>query len=90
MLRFIIEAFKGGASQGRLAIETQLEALNSLQIIDRGTLADAATAVAYRDDSRPFAVVGTIAMVFDTSGSMKEDVDGDTTYQESKEKINIL
>ncbi|NLN46291.1 MAG: VWA domain-containing protein [Clostridiaceae bacterium] len=90
VLRFIIEAFKGGASQGRLAIETQLEALNSLQIIDRGTLADAATAVAYRDDSRPFAVVGTIAMVFDTSGSMKEDVDGDTTYQDSKEKINIL
>lgn len=90
VLRFIIEAFKDGASQGRLAIETQLEALNSLQIIDRGTLADAATAVAYRDDSRPFAVVGTVAMVFDTSGSMKEDVNGNTTYQDSKEKINIL
>ena len=32
VLRFIIEAFKDGASRGRLAIETQLEALNSLQI----------------------------------------------------------
>ncbi len=90
VLRFTIEAIKDGASQGRISIESQLEALNSLQIIDRGTLADGATAVAYRDDSRPFAVVGTVAMVFDTSGSMKEDVNGNSTRTASKERIYIL
>ncbi len=90
VLRFTIEALKDGTSQGRLSIESQLEALNSLQIIDRGTLADGATAVAYRDDSRPYAVVGTVAMIFDTSGSMKEDVNGNSTRIESRERIFIL
>ncbi|MBP7401817.1 MAG: VWA domain-containing protein [Clostridia bacterium] len=90
LLRFTIETIKDGVSSGRITIDTQLGALNSLQIIDRSTFDDPATAVAYRDDSRPMAMVGAISMVFDTSGSMKEDVYGRDTWNPSLEKINIL
>ncbi len=90
VLRFSIETVKNGSATGKIAIETQLEALNSLQIIDRSASGDSATAVAYRDDSRPLAVMGAVAMVFDTSGSMKEDVNGNDTWNPAQEKINIL
>ena len=90
LLRFTIETLKNGVSSGRITIDTQLGALNSLQIIDRSTFDNPATAVAYRGDSRPMAIVGAVSMVLDTSGSMKENVNGQETSDPVKEKINIL
>ncbi|MEA4890470.1 MAG: vWA domain-containing protein [Clostridiaceae bacterium] len=90
LLSFAIEAIKDGSAVKKIDIDTQLEALNSLQVIDRSTLSDPATALAYRSDERPMAIYGAISMVLDRSGSMDWDIYGNNTYTESNKRISIL
>lgn len=90
LLSFSIEATKNGTTIKKINLDTELEALNSLQVIDRSTLSDPATAIAYRSDTRPNAVYGSITMVLDTSGSMDFDIYGNTTYNDNAKRIKIL
>ena len=61
-------------------IKSEVEALNSLQIIDKGDYRESAKVIFFRTEDRP---VGTeaeaaVAMVLDISGSMRDDVDGNS------------
>lgn len=74
-----------------LNINTELEALNSLQVINKGAALDPATAIAYRKDDRADESVAHVAMVLDNSGSMEWGMDGNSSnVPEDKKRINIL
>lgn len=61
----------------RMAIDSEIEALNALQVVDRGTAVTPAVAIAYRADARPQdQIVGVISMVLDNSGSMAKALNG--------------
>ncbi|WP_425449555.1 VWA domain-containing protein [Dethiothermospora halolimnae] len=95
LLKFIIEASikkKNSGDEGakKITIESKTEALNALQVVDRGTDLSMATAIAYRSDDRPDSIVGHIAMVLDTSGSMNLNLQGYSASEEKKKRINIL
>lgn len=60
-------------------ILSEVEALNSLQVIDRGSSTLPANALAYRTDPRPTEVSdnkAAVAFVLDKSGSMGDRMDG--------------
>lgn len=60
----------------KIAVESEVEVLNALQVVDRGTVVTPAVAIAYRADARPNGeVVGNITMVLDVSGSMAYRLD---------------
>lgn len=62
----------------KFEIETEVEALNAIQVIDKGTNLSPAIALAFRGEERPIGkeVVAAISMVLDVSGSMNEKLDG--------------
>ncbi len=67
-------------------IQSEIEALNSLQVIDRGSTSYPSNTLAYRTDSRPTIVSdvqAAISMVFDKSGSMAWRLDGSTSVNDS-------
>lgn len=82
LIEYTIEAFSTksldeyGNPNHRLEVVSEIEGLNSLQIIDRGSAIDPAIAIAYRGDtilsSNPF--MGHVAMVLDKSGSMSDQM----------------
>lgn len=55
-------------------IVTEMEALNSLQVVDRGNNENPATVLFYRTEDRPMTedVSGAMVFVLDTSGSMSD------------------
>jgi prepilin-type N-terminal cleavage/methylation domain-containing protein len=70
LLEFKIEATVNGQTR---EIKSEVEALNSLQVIDRGSTTYPSNSLAYRNDARPTQisdVQAAITMVLDTSGSM--------------------
>lgn len=71
-------------------LETEVEALNSLQIIDRGSTNNLSKIICYRMDDRPLSAQAAISMVLDKSGSMNDDLNGNSTGDDSKRRINIL
>lgn len=77
----------GGAKVKKISIDTELEALNALQVIDKSTDLNPAVAIAYRTDNRPLGIVGHIALVLDKSGSMSADLEG---RNKGKTRIKIL
>ena len=76
LLQFTIEGFPEGSvdeyglPRSTLSVTTEVEAKNSLQVIDLATAGDPAYAIAYRNDERQKSVVGHISMVLDTSSSI--------------------
>lgn len=89
LLMLTIKGFinNGGSKVNKITINTELEALNALQVIDKGTALDPSVAIAYRFDDRPSSVVGHVAMVLDTSGSMSDNLNGGNY---GKSRITIL
>ena len=58
-------------------ISSEVEAFNSLQIVDRGrTLGKKSRILCYRTDERPLAAEAAVSMVLDRSGSMGDNLDG--------------
>lgn len=84
-LTLIAEDMKGKKNE----MITEIEALNSLQIIDRGTTRDPAKVLFYRTDDRPMTedISGSLTFVLDISGSMSETTMHNGT---SKPKIQAL
>ena len=80
-----------GRAKATLTITSEVSALNSLQVIDFSTEYDPAGAIAFKPDDRTRTVVGHVAMVLDTSGSMAEDMEGHEYYvYEVNRRITIL
>lgn len=71
-------------------IQSEAEALNSLQVIDKGSLSHPANTLAYRVDPRPNEVSdvqAAVAMVLDQSGSMDYNMNGgSSSYANSRMK----
>lgn len=87
-----LEATVHGSTK-RFDILTGYEALNSLQVIDYGTEANPAKALAYRGDEFHYEnlkIYVNIALVLDTSGSMTWNLSGNTTSTRSSRRIAIL
>lgn len=71
-LKLYFESFSENGNSKRYDIKSGYEALNSLQVINYGTLTHPATALAYRGEDFSYEnnIIVNIAMVLDTSGSM--------------------
>lgn len=102
---FSIQAFIKGRPEkydddgnliGQMNLLSEVEVLNSLQVIHKGTAMDPAVALAYREESREDPIfqvekpVAQVAMVLDTSGSMNWDMDGEETNVVSKRRIRKM
>ncbi|HZK24460.1 MAG TPA: VWA domain-containing protein [Oscillospiraceae bacterium] len=85
-----------GQPLGHISIDSQAEALNSLQVIHKGTALDPAVAIAFRRENRDkpeieaTLPVAQIAMVLDVSGSMEYQMNGTTTNTEANRRITKL
>lgn len=80
MLKFAFVAVLQDTNQKRIVIESEVEAVNALQVVDRGTALSPAIALAYRADDRPQnEILGVITMVLDVSGSMNYALGGATS-----------
>lgn len=91
ILNFTIEGVLVGINQKKVVINSEVEALNALQVVDRGTIALPAVAIAYRADDRPVdQIVGVITMVMDVSGSMAWKLDGTSTSSDSESRLGKL
>jgi len=83
LLQFSIESYpvsrtdEYGNPSAAVTITSEVEARNSLQVIDLSSAYDPAVAIAFRKQERTDSVVGHVVMVLDTSGSMADDMDGD-------------
>jgi hypothetical protein len=78
IIRYILNA-KGDVNQN--IITTELNALNSIQVIDWGDASNPAIALAYRTESTPEIgnrTQAAMALVMDTSGSMRYRVNSHT------------
>lgn len=72
---------------------SKITALNSLQVVDKGTPENPAVALAYRTDNivkNKGGVYGVVSMVVDTSGSMAWDIDGNDGVPVPLRRITIL
>lgn len=83
LLQFSIKSYPAGSvdehgvSAAAVTITSEVNAQNSLQIIDLSSPPyNPAMAIAFRADERIKSVVGHVAMVLDTSGSMAWGLDG--------------
>lgn len=90
LLKFFIEVSVDGSSFKKMDIGSELETLNTLQIISYGSAANPATAIAYKGEERPDSVVGHIAMVLDNSGSMANNMAGSDSGATNTRRIAIL
>lgn len=71
----------GGASGSEpINIKSEVEALSTLQVVDKGDYTKRATALFYRTEERPMGVdaEAAVAMVLDISGSMGDDMGGNS------------
>lgn len=83
LLEYDIVANVNGQSR---EIKSEVEALNSLQVIDRGSTSLPANALAYRTDPRPTEISdakAAVAFVLDKSGSMDWRMDGNHDSNDS-------
>ncbi|TCT16900.1 prepilin-type N-terminal cleavage/methylation domain-containing protein [Natranaerovirga pectinivora] len=90
LLRFFVEASIDGTVYKKIDINSEIETFNTLQIINYGSDTNPATAVAYRGEDRQDSVIGHIAMVLDTSGSMAWNMAGNDSGPASTRRIAIL
>jgi len=91
-----VELDENGDPIGHVNLYSQVEALNSIQVIHKGTNLDPAVALAFRGDIRDDAEIevlrpiAQIAMVLDVSGSMNWRMDGYETYNPQLRRIWFL
>ncbi len=96
MLSFTVYSIKDGEIDEfgnpalDLTITSEVNSLNSLQVKDWGTTADPAIAVAFLTAERGQSVVGHVAMVLDTSGSMAETLSGSNPGYGNNSRMEIL
>ena len=93
LLQFTVQSIPSGSvdefglPKAQLTIVSEVEARNSLQVVDLSTPIDPAIAIAFRRQDRSVSVVGHVAMVLDNSGSMADNLAG---YTGNPSRISIL
>lgn len=96
LLKFSIQCFRDGVLDefgdpaSTLDIISEVESINSLQVVDLSTPTDPAVAIAFRLQDRPMNVVGHVAMVLDKSGSMADALDGHSPWGSEESRMDIL
>jgi prepilin-type N-terminal cleavage/methylation domain-containing protein len=91
-----IEYDLDGNPIAHINILSQTEALNSMQVVQKGTALDPAVALAFRGDIRNDPEIQTIlpvaqvVMVLDTSGSMNWKMSGSETHDDALRRISYL
>lgn len=92
LLKFTLNGYyiNEDGSEEVITIQSEVEALNSLQVIDKGNKNQISTILAYRDDKRPLAAEAAITMVLDTSGSMDRNMYNKEANNLDEKRINIL
>ncbi len=95
LLKFSIRSYPAGSVDehgdpvAAVTITSEVNSKNSLQIIDLSTPPyDPAVAIAFRAEERIQSVVGHVAMVLDTSGSMEQGLDGYSGH--TPRRIDVL
>jgi prepilin-type N-terminal cleavage/methylation domain-containing protein len=94
LLKFTVRTYPQGSldefgrPRPQLTVRSEVEAKNSLQVVDLASVLDPATAIAFRHQDRAKNVVGHIAMVMDKSGSMADNMAGQPNRVPSR--ISIL
>lgn len=89
LLEFMLEVDLNGKKR---SIETQLEAKNALQVIDR-SYSKKGNTIAYRYDTRldeASNAQAVLSMVLDKSGSMSNKMDGSSTSKDSDRRITKM
>jgi hypothetical protein len=93
LLQFTVQSIPNGSvdefglPKAQLTVITEVEARNSLQVVDLSTPIDPAIAIAFRRQDRSVSVVGHVAMVLDNSGSMADNLAGNNG---TPSRISIL
>jgi type II secretory pathway pseudopilin PulG len=93
LLQFTVQSIPNGSvdefglPKPQLTIISEVDARNSLQVVDLSTPIDPAIAIAFRRQDRSVSVVGQVAMVLDNSGSMADNLAGNTG---TPSRISIL
>lgn len=92
VIKYSIIAKTVDTNSEKIDVDSEVEVLNALQVVDRGTAVTPAVAIAYRSDARPQGeVVGNITMVLDVSGSMAYRLNGtQNSVPESEKRITKL
>lgn len=92
LIEFNLECFIDGNESKKIAIKTELDALNSVALDDGGSAETPATAIAYRTDPRPTPenVTISVSMALDKSGSMDENMTGGKRISIMKSKAKGL
>lgn len=75
----------------KVVFESEVESINAMQVIDKGTAASPSVALAFRNDGQTQgegrSQYATVSLVLDTSGSMSDYVDGKRRIQWLKESL---
>ena len=90
MIKYTLKGFNNGNEM--FSVETKLEALNALQIINWGDNNKKAIAFSYRTEETPVISeqpVAALAMIIDKSGSMDFDLDGNEIPYGSDKKSRM-
>lgn len=100
VLQFKLTGVTKGQEHGKIEIKTEVQALNALVVEDGGSVSSPATALAYRNDPTPKPGTQTteveiaIALILDTSGSMRQDMmgrfPGNPGYDGTKHRMTIM
>lgn len=98
LIQFNLECIKDGDAGKKIAVETELSAMNSIAVDDGGSVDNPAAAIAYRSDPAPTPEVITtseevtiaIALVLDESGSMADNMDGGRVTASKPSRVSIM
>ncbi len=88
LVKFTIKGFEeSDLTNPRMTLESEMEALNSLQVINYSSEFDYSSAIAFRSDERNMKkTIGQISLVLDCSGSMNFDMDSETITKGVEER----
>ncbi len=90
LIEFNLECYINGNEAKKIAVQSELKALNSIVVEDVGSASNPARAIAYRSDSTPVPTVDSkevnvaVAIALDKSGSMND------TISTNKTKMSVL
>lgn len=98
LIQFNLECIKEGDTGKKIAVETELSAMNSIAVDDGGSVDNPAAAIAYRSDPAPTPEVITtneevtiaIALVLDKSGSMADNMNGGSVTGSRPSRVSIM
>lgn len=90
-VKYSIYAYENGVKDERVSIDTTSKALNSLQVIFRGTALQPANVIAFRSELRPTKNnVALVTFVLDVSGSMAFGLNTQYTVHQYQQRITKL